>query len=279
VKTPAQPAQPPTIDAAVYAGYLRTVEGRLRADLAWENLREFLPPKPQHRALDVGCGTGEMALRLAGLGFQVTALDGSETMLAEAQRTAAEAGLQGLIRVVCSNAEQLSTLFSPSSFDVIVCHNLLEFVDRPSAILQAIELLLAPSNHAVASVIVRNRAGEVLSAALKAGDLDLAEANLTAPKVRAKLIDQLVSVFTPAELRSMLFAAGLEVLAECGVRVFSDYLPQELVTDSAHYPRLLALEHKLGQQPDFAAIARYTQIIVRPEEPGAPPQGQPHERD
>jgi SAM-dependent methyltransferase len=255
---------PPTIDATAYSDYLGTVQGRLRADLAWENLREFLPPKPQRRALEVGCGTGEMALRLAALGFQVTALDVSDTMLAETKRTAAEAGLQVLISVVCSNAEQLSNLFSPSSFDVIVCHNLLEFVDRPSELLRAIELLLAPGNDAVASVIVRNRAGEVLSAALKACDLAAAEANLTAPKVRARLIDAPVSVFTPAELRSMLFAAGLEVLAECGVRAFSDYLPQELVNDPANYTRLLTLEQKLGKQPDFAAIARYTQMIVRP---------------
>lgn len=90
---------PPTVDAAAYSDYLRTVGGRLRADLAWENLREFLPPKPQRRALDVGCGTGEMALRLAGLGFQGTALDASDTMLAETKRTAAEAGLQALISV------------------------------------------------------------------------------------------------------------------------------------------------------------------------------------
>src|SRR5581483_11652789 len=272
-------AHHPTIDAGAYTDYLRTVEGRLRADLTWENLREFLPPKPQRRALDVGCGTGEMALRLAGLGFQVTALDASDAMLAVTKRTAAEAGLQALIGVVCSNAEQLSNLFSPSSFDVILCHNLLEFVDRPSEILRATELLLAPSNDALASVIVRNRAGEVLSAALKDCDLAAAEANLTAPKVRARLIEAPVSVFTPAELRSMLFAAGLEVLAECGVRALSDYLPQESANDPANYKRLLTLEQKLGKQPDFAAIARYIQMIVRPmRSPALRQKDKPDER-
>jgi 2-polyprenyl-3-methyl-5-hydroxy-6-metoxy-1,4-benzoquinol methylase len=100
---------PPTIDAAAYSDYLRTVGGRLRVDLAWENLREFLPPKPQRRALDVGCGTGEMALRLAGLGFQVTALDASDTMLAETKRTAAEAGLQALISVYFARTTSLVT--------------------------------------------------------------------------------------------------------------------------------------------------------------------------
>src|ERR1700757_4231889 len=41
-----------------YAAYLETPEGRLRLDLAFANLLEFLPPakRPLH-ALDLGCGT------------------------------------------------------------------------------------------------------------------------------------------------------------------------------------------------------------------------------
>jgi S-adenosylmethionine-dependent methyltransferase len=269
-----RPAQSGSVGAAAYADYLRTVEGRLRADLAWENLRGFLPTQPQSQALDVGCGTGKMAVLLGTVGFRVTAVDASASMLAETERAVAEAGLQASVRMVCSHAEQLSNLFSPSSFGVIVCHNLLEFVDRPLKLLTSVRQLLASDARAVASLIVRNRAGEVLSAALKAGDLVAAEDNLTAPKVRIKFTDDLVSVFTPAELRSMLSNAGLQVVAESGVRVFSDYLPQESLNDPANYRRLLALEHKLGKQPDFAAIARYTQMIARPTEAGALPQGQ-----
>lgn len=256
-----------TIDAASYADYLRTVEGRLRVNLAWNNLRACLPPKAQGRALDVGCGTGEMTVRLAGAGLHVTALDSSDTMLSQTQRSAAEAGLQRGISVVCASATQLRNLFSPASFDVIVCHNLLEFVDCPSEILQAIEALLSRSDRAIASIIVRNRAGEVLSAALKAGNLALAEANLTAPRVRAKLTDVLVALFTPTELRSMMSDGRLEVIAEYGIRVFSDYLSQDLLNDPGNYRLLLALEEKLGKQPDFAAIARYLQMIVRPMSP------------
>src|SRR5208337_4922902 len=44
-----------------YAAYIESPEGRLRADLAFANLEDFLaPPKAQKPmyALDVGCGTG-----------------------------------------------------------------------------------------------------------------------------------------------------------------------------------------------------------------------------
>ena len=261
-----QPAQSVSIDAAAYAGYLRTIPGRLRVDLAWANLRAFLPLEAQGRALDVGCGTGEMAVRLAKLGFRVAALDADPGMLTETQRAVAEAGLQATVSVVRCDAERLSDLHLPSSFDVILCHNLLEFTDHPFAILQAIEQLLARSGKAVASILVRNRAGEVLSAAIGAGDLARAAGNLTAAKVRGKLAEQLMSVFTPAELRALLSDARLEPVAEYGVRVFTDYLPEPLVNDPAGYSRLLALERELGQQPDFAAIARYTQVIARPQD-------------
>ena len=61
-----------------YAAYLETPEGRLRCDLAFANLQEFLPlplTRRSLRALDLGCGTGAAAVRLARLGIHTTLLD------------------------------------------------------------------------------------------------------------------------------------------------------------------------------------------------------------
>jgi 2-polyprenyl-3-methyl-5-hydroxy-6-metoxy-1,4-benzoquinol methylase len=258
------PAQSGSIDPQAYGGYLRTIPGRLRVDLAWENLRSFLPSESDAAALDVGGGTGQLAVRLAACGFRVTVLDGSEAMLAEAERASSRAHLRHRISLVHGDAARLPHLFSPTSFAVIACHNVIEFVERPAEVLQAIRALLARRNDAVASLIVRNRAGEVLAAGIKNGDLVAAEKNLTAPNVHAKLLDQLVAVFTPQELRGMLASAELRILAEFGIRVFSDYLPEQFVNEGSNYPALLALERKLGARPDFAAIARYVQVIARP---------------
>lgn len=267
------PAQSGSIDSQAYGDYLRTTPGRLRADLAWENLREFLPSPTDAAALDVGGGTGGMALRLAECGFKVTVLDVSTTMLAETERASMEAKLRHRVTLVHGDVGQLSHLFSPASFTVVVCHNVIEFVERPAEVLQDIRSLLVRRDNAVASVIVRNRAGEVLSAALKNGDLVAAERNLTAPNLPVKFVDQLAAVFTPRELRDMLASAGLDTLAEFGIRVFSDYLPDQYVNEGFNYSTLLALERKLGAQSDFAAIARYIQITARPrlsdnQEPG-----------
>lgn len=257
-------SQSRAIDPGAYSHYLRTIPGRLRIDLAWENLRGFLPTLPGTTALDIGGGTGEMALRMAAFGLQVTVLDSSEAMLAQVERAAAaEASVGRRITLVHGDAGQLTRLFPPASFTVVVCHNLLEFVDSPTTILQSVASLLTRNESAFASVIVRNRAGEVLSAALKKGDLVAAEKNLTTPKVTAKLADLPVSVFTPQELRAMLSLAGLSALAEYGIRVCSDYLPPTNAAGDSNYAALLGLERKLGAQQDFAAIARYTQVIAR----------------
>jgi SAM-dependent methyltransferase len=47
-----------------------------------------------HRVLDLGCGTGSHALLLAGDGFEVTGVDRSPAMLAEAARKARTAGTE-----------------------------------------------------------------------------------------------------------------------------------------------------------------------------------------
>ena len=119
--------------AAKYAAYLETPEGRLRLDLAFANLQDFLPQSTRSlRALDIGCGTGAIAVRLARLGLHVTLLDASVPMLDFAKRAAREAGVTERIAPKHGDAAQFAHLFPAGSFDVILCHNVLEYLDDPS---------------------------------------------------------------------------------------------------------------------------------------------------
>src|SRR5713226_1434760 len=121
-----------------YAAYLETPEGRLRSDLAFANLQDFLPlAKPSLCALDLGCGTGVTAVRLARLGIHVTLLDSSPAMLDIAKRAAREAGVTEKIALKHGDAAQVANLFPMGSFDIVLCHNILEYVDDPSSVLSA----------------------------------------------------------------------------------------------------------------------------------------------
>ncbi|HVR21952.1 MAG TPA: methyltransferase domain-containing protein [Candidatus Polarisedimenticolia bacterium] len=249
-------------DAHRYAAYLETPEGRLRSDLAFANLRDFLPlqAKPSLCALDLGGGTGATAVHLARLGIHVTLLDSSRAMLDIAQLAAGEAGVTEKIALQQGDAAELANLFHAGSFDVILCHNILEYVDTPGAVLRSAARALRDSS-AILSLVVRNQAGEVLKAAIQAGDLAAAENNLTAEWGQESLYGGRVRLFRSDGLQAMLKGATLTMTAERGVRVMADYLPPQ-VSRSAEYQRIFQLERKLGSRPEFVAVARYMQCLA-----------------
>lgn len=250
-----------------YAAYLETPGGRLRLELAFANLYDFLPQHAEQplRALDLGCGTGATAVRLARLGIHVTAVDCSSAMLDITQRAALEGGVAEKIVVKHGEAAQLASLFPARSFDVILCHNILEYVDDPGAVLRDAARALRGSS-AIVSVLVRTQAGEVLKAAIRAGDLDGTENALMAEWGEESLYGGRVRLFSNEDMQRMLKAASLTLIVERGVRVVADYLPATVSRD-AEYQRILELERKLGMRPEFAAVARYRQCLARRPEP------------
>ena len=247
--------------AKKYAAYLETPEGRLRLDLAFANLQEFLPQDTGSlRALDLGCGTGAVAVRLARLGIHVILLDSSLPMLDLSRRAAQEAGVTERIALRQGDAAQVANLFDAGSFDLILCHNILEYVDDPGALLRgAARSLRDPAG--ILSVLVRNQAGEVLKAAMHYGNLAATEDTLTAEFGHEPLYGGRVRLFGAESLQAMLAAAAFAVTAKRGVRVISDYLPTK-VSRTDQYERIFELERKLGSRPEFAAVARYTHYLA-----------------
>jgi ubiquinone/menaquinone biosynthesis C-methylase UbiE len=73
--------------------------------------------QPGSTAVDLGCGTGALALALAGQGVHVTAVDISPSMVGQVREKAALAGLQGVSCVVCP-VEQFE--MPPGSVDFVV---------------------------------------------------------------------------------------------------------------------------------------------------------------
>lgn len=252
-------------DASRYAAYLDTPEGRLRTDLTYANLLDFLSTALESKslsALDLGCGTGASSVRLARLGIHVTLVDSSSGMIDLAERTIIDSGVREKIKFKIGDASRLEELFPDRSFDIIVCHNLLEYVDDPSAVLCGAVRLLRDSC-ALLSVLVRNQAGEVLKAALKTGDLAAAERNLSAEWGKESLYSGKVRLFTPESLEALLRDASLTVITRRGVRVIADYLQRD-ISQPVEWERILALERELCARSEFFGVARYMHYLVRP---------------
>ncbi len=82
---------------------------------------------PEAKVLDLGCGEGRNALFLAECGFDVTAVDISETGIRKLNILAKERQLD-----IRSEVADMRAYHFPHSFDMIVSHGCLHFVARES---------------------------------------------------------------------------------------------------------------------------------------------------
>ncbi|MBM2290347.1 class I SAM-dependent methyltransferase [Sulfitobacter pseudonitzschiae] len=99
--------------------------------------RAFLPPEA--KALEIGCGTGTTALKLAGDVKSLLATDIAEGMIAVAQEKPAPANLRFATGIPGDAA-----LAGDAPFDVVLAFNLLHLVPDLPQTLRSIHTLLRP---------------------------------------------------------------------------------------------------------------------------------------
>ncbi len=91
--------------------------------------------------LEIGCGTGSTALRLAGSVSQLTASDISPNMIDIARHKAAD---QNVKNVSFLPATPFDPTFENASFDAILAYNFLHLLEDPAAVIQRVNTLLKP---------------------------------------------------------------------------------------------------------------------------------------
>jgi S-adenosylmethionine-dependent methyltransferase len=236
-------------------GILRQV---LRHELVDRGLAEYLPGAPA-RIADVGGGAGQQAIPLSRRGYEVTIIDPSPKMLAEARNRLAleEAGVQRRVRFVECTGERAPEAVGGETFDAVLCHGVLMYLEDPRPMIHALSALLRPGG--VVSVLAKNATALALRPALE-GRYQDALCSLKADRDRGRL-----GVTTRGDTVENLYGAfreaGVEALKWYGVRVFTDHLGDR--TPGEDLPEVLELEWEAGRREPYRSVARLIHLLGR----------------
>ena len=236
----------------------------VRFSLVWDVLCDVVAARvaetgrPELDIVDVGGGTGGLAVPFAALGHNVTVVDPSPDALAAAQRRAAESGAR--LTAVQGEAASLDSVAGPKAADLVICHNVLEYVDSPADAMTAIAAVLRPS--ATVSVLAANAVAAVLHRAL-AGRFTEARQLLEGHKTA-----ELPRRFTLPALIALMEGAGLRAGEAHGLRIFSGLVPGALLDGDAGgaggskgAEALRALEAAAAATPPLRDIAAQLHVL------------------
>ena len=257
-----------------------------RSSLVWDVLGEVIAARAAQSGrtvldiVDVGAGTGGLAVSIAGQGHRVTVVDPSPDALAAARWRAAETGVT--LTDVQGEAGDLPALVGEpgtdgGGADLVICHSVLEYVDSPSAALAAIARVLRPGG--TVSVLAANTVAAVLQRAL-AGKYAEARAMLPGPMSSSTVSSSTAPSgpmssstgpaaagtttarrFTLPELTALIEGAGLRVGEAHGIRIFSSLLPGA-GADPAAAEALRELEEAAATCPPLRDIATRLHVLA-----------------
>lgn len=201
------------------------------------------------KVLDFGSGCGETAAHLA-ISNDVTAVEPSANMLMQ-RVDGAYTQLTGSIELVQAMPD--------ATFDMVLCHNVLEYVDDKAAYLRELTRVLKPGG--LFSLMKHNRPGRVMQMTVLLNNFDMANTLLDGGNG------------TTSQFGDIRYYADEDVLRICpeltveklwGARTFWDLQQnQECHTDPQWQKNMLALEHRVSTLPEYQAIAFFHHLLLR----------------
>lgn len=240
---------------------LGTLRQVVRQEVVARQLAECLPDLPPRRVLDIGCGQGTQALRLARRGHIVTGLDQSAQLLDDfrAALAAEPAEVSDRVRLVQGEGEAIADLFAPSSYEVVLCQGVLMYLSDPGPLLDSIAQVVVPGG--IVSLLVRNGDALAMRPGLL-GDWDgvskafdgAAYLNRIGVVARADRLE---------DLTAALLQRQMPVTRWYGVRVFTDTAASDApVPDDATLDAIVQSEERAGKTDPYRHVAALLHLIA-----------------
>ncbi|PZS15089.1 MAG: SAM-dependent methyltransferase [Pseudonocardiales bacterium] len=244
------------VGAVTWIQRLGDLRNAVRQELIGRQLDAHVPAGAS--VVDVGCGQGTQAIRLARRGCSVIGVDPSIDLLHRCESEARSAGLNVDLRL--GRLEDLDAVLGNRRFEVVCAHGLLMYLDDPAFALATLTERLEPGG--ILSVTFRNGAALAFrpgmrgqwQAAIAAFDAST-YVNELGVDARADRLDDITAV---------LAARGLVTDAWYGVRVFTDpAAADEPLGDVQDFEQLIRAEQLAGSRDPYRQLASQIHLIAR----------------
>ena len=219
---------------------------RLFKKIVWEQIGDIAGKK----ILDFGSGEGITANHFAKKN-DVTAIEPFEEMLLSAWKDYEYTQIIGDVNDLTS--------FEDETFDFVICHNVLEYVDDKEAVVKALARVL--KKEGIISIAKHNRAGRVMQMAVLLDDFEKANAildgkNSTASKFGA------IRYYEDEDI--LAWEPDLTVSEVFGIRTFWDLQQnQEKHSDEEWQDKMMQLEMRVAQIPEYRDIAFFHHLLLK----------------
>jgi phosphoribosylformimino-5-aminoimidazole carboxamide ribotide isomerase len=240
-----------------------TTWAKFSYELVENNLKKHIPvDSPPLRILDAGGGNGLDSLALARMNHQVDIVDVSQPMLDDANANAALAGVSGRISTHAVDILNIGKLFEAAEFDMVLCHNVIQYVDELEPLINAMDKVLKPGG--VLSLIGPNQYSLPYQAAFLNGDLDEAYELLDQAEQISSIFGVNERSYRADELIDWLDQRGYSIENHYGIRCMYNYWgTNEEKQETETYEKLKKLEFALTNREPYKQTARLFQLILR----------------
>ena len=217
---------------------------RLLKRIVWEQIGEI----KGKRILDFGSGEGITANHYAREN-SVVAIEPMEKMLENRWKD------YEYVQMIGDETKLLE--FSDNSFDLIICHNVREYIEDKEQIINQLYRLLKPGG--ILSILKHNRAGRVMQMAVLLDDLEKAKDLLNGK-------DSVSEKFGPIQYYEdemiVKWNKGLKLVDNLGIRIFWDLQQnQEKHKTEQWQLQMMDLEMKVSKIDAYRQIAFFHHLL------------------
>ena len=219
---------------------------RLFKKIVWKQLGDMEGKK----ILDFGSGEGITANHFAEKN-DVTAIEPSKEMLSNAWKDYEYTQIVGDVNALSA--------FKNETFDMIICHNVLEYIDDKAAVVKALARVLKKDG--IISIVKHNRAGRVMQMAVLLDDFEKANEILDGKDSTASKFGT-IRYYEDNDITK--WEAQITVSDILGIRTFWDLQQnQQKHGDEAWQEKMLQLELRVSQMQEYKNIAFFHHLLLK----------------